>query len=460
MTAQAVHSGHRWLGTAGASIVESLIPNLPLFAIFFSRVSTHLPISWPLHPTMTMRRNSPPWGRPPWTIDSRPKLRPLPAHADFVVVGAGFAGLSAATWLAKLAPGKSVIVLESESIGHGASGRTGGMTLDQTARGPLRGLGDVLAGYKRILRALGIDSRLALPGAWELARHKTRKNSPISWDDSGTLGVVRKVPGGTVDPGKVVSGLARAAQRAGVQIVERAEVLAVSSSKNSAVRGSGAPLTLRVRTRLGRRVRPRSLAAGQVLLATNAASLSLTGLRHMAEPKLTFALATAPLKPAVLDSLGVSSRRPFYTLDMPYLWGRLLENNGIIFGSGLVPPPNSARSVFTRQPGARSAKIGFRDLIRFSIHKGAAAGLLASLESRVRRMHPALENVRVTHRWGGPILITKDFLPVFRRHAHNQNVLILAGFSGHGVALSVYLGQWAAQVLLGRRALPLWPGSR
>jgi glycine/D-amino acid oxidase-like deaminating enzyme len=34
--------------------------------------------------------------------------------------------------------------------------------------------------------------------------------------------------------------------------------------------------------------------------------------------------------------------------------------------------------------------------------------------------------------------------------------MILAGYNGHGVALSVYLGQWAAQALLTRRPLPRW----
>jgi glycine/D-amino acid oxidase-like deaminating enzyme len=47
--------------------------------------------------------------------------------------------------------------------------------------------------------------------------------------------------------------------------------------------------------------------------------------------------------------------------------------------------------------------------------------------------------------------------PVFRHHAHHKNILTLAGFSGHGVALSVYLGHWAAQSLLGQRPLPHWP---
>src|SRR5580658_5703303 len=83
-----------------------------------------------------MRRNSYPWGIPPWTVDFRPARHALPEHVDFVVIGAGFAGLSAAAWLARLAPDKSVLVLESESIGNGASGRTGGMALSETAAGP------------------------------------------------------------------------------------------------------------------------------------------------------------------------------------------------------------------------------------------------------------------------------------------------------------------------------------
>jgi glycine/D-amino acid oxidase-like deaminating enzyme len=35
-------------------------------------------------------------------------------------------------------------------------------------------------------------------------------------------------------------------------------------------------------------------------------------------------------------------------------------------------------------------------------------------------------------------------------------MMVLAGYNGHGVALSVYLGKWAAEALLGRRPLPPW----
>ncbi len=372
---------------------------------------------------------------------------------DFAIVGGGFSGLSAAAWLRRLAPGRSVLVLESASLGDGASGRTGGMALAETAAGKLPGLGDVLVGYKKILRAFRIDSRLTLPGVWELGRSapatngsdRVGKHSPISWNDSGELKVVRLVPGGTVDPGKVLAGLARAAENAGAQIVEHAEVRALDFSN---------PPRLHVRHKLRGRIRHKEIRAEQVLLATNAFSLELSGLRAAAVPKLTFALATAPLSAAQCKAIGLSSRRPFYTIDFPYLWGRLLESNGVIFGSGLVPA--SASTPFRAPTVSRSIKNSARDLHCYDVRRGQSASRLRWLESRVRNLHPALASVRITHRWGGPILFTEEMCPIFRRHPRSKHVMILAGYNGHGVALSVYLGKWAAEALLNLRALPRW----
>ncbi|HKV78447.1 MAG TPA: FAD-binding oxidoreductase [Candidatus Sulfotelmatobacter sp.] len=384
-----------------------------------------------------------PWGTPPWTIDFRPAARELPDKVEFAIVGGGFSGLSAAAWLRRIAPGRSVLVLESATLGDGASGRTGGMALTETAAGRLPGLGDVLAGYKEILRALRINSRLTLPGVWELGRTGTVKNSPISWNDSGELGVVKLVSGGTVDPGRVLAGLARAAGSAGSQIVENAEVKELDFST---------PLRLHVHYKISGRVQRKEIQAEQVLLATNAFSQELSDLREVTAPKLTFALATAPLSTAQLKEIGLSSRRPFYTIDFPYLWGRLLENNGVIFGAGLVPPYTGKPSLFPL--GDRSNRSSTPNLRRYDVRRGEAAERLHSLEDRVRHLHPALKAVRITHRWGGPILLTEGMLPIFRNHSQSKQVVILGGYNGHGVALSVYLGKWAAEALLGRRPLP------
>ena len=298
-----------------------------------------------------------------------------------------------------------------------------------------------------MLGTLRIDSGLELPGVYELGRSNPAKDSPICWSDFGDLRVVRTVPGGAVDPGKVVAGLARAAEKAGARIIERAEVQAIECTN---------PPCLCVRRKVRGCIQQEKIRASQILLAVNAFSLGLSGLRGSTQSKLTLAMATAPLSLSQLKTIGLSSRRPFYTVDLPYLWGRLLDSNGLVFGAGLVPAPATIASLFGKPARERSPDYAAPNLYRFDVRKGEAAESFRWLEDRVRHLHPALESVRITHRWAGPILFTERMRPVFRRHPRSKNVMVLAGYNGHGVALSAYLGRWAAEVLLDCRSLPPW----
>ncbi|MDP9337366.1 MAG: FAD-binding oxidoreductase [Acidobacteriota bacterium] len=234
------------------------------------------------------------WGNPPWQIDFHAPGRALPREVDFAIVGGGFSGLSAACHLRQAHPEKTTVVFEADCVGAGSSGHTGGMTLAESAAGDLPGLGDVLKGFTKIQHELRIDCDFSLPGAWELGRKHVRKDSPVSWNDSGTLGVVGTVPGGFVDPGKLISGLAQAAERLGAAVFENSRVQKLLYQE---------PLELEV---AGQRVR-----AGSVLIATNAESLELSDLSGGAEPKFTLALATEGLSEAQLKELGLSSRQPF-----------------------------------------------------------------------------------------------------------------------------------------------------
>lgn len=363
------------------------------------------------------------WGLPPWVIDFRPAgdMRAIPEEVDFAIVGGGFTGLAAAACLQRIDPSRSVVVFEAERIGAGASGHTGGMCLGDTAIGPMPGLGDVLSGFSELLRELEVECDLSLRGASELARKKDGAASPIHWNDSGDLHIVEEVPGGTIDPGKMGSGLGRAAEKLGAMIFENAPVENVEF---------GAPIRLQV---AGREVRAR-----RVLFATNALSLELSGMAASAQSKFTLALATEPLNEEQLSEIGLASRKPFYTVDFPYLWGRLLDTNGVIFGSGLVHFKD------------------WREVRELEIDAGEAGELMARLEKRVHGLHLALREVKVTHRWGGPILVAEEWQPVFARHAKSADAFVLGAYSGHGVALSVYLGNRAAEVMLGRRELPKW----
>ena len=370
---------------------------------------------------MILRTHKHPWGAPPWEIDFKPQRRALPKYCVFAVVGAGFTGLAAAAWLRRVTPHSSVVVVEAAHIGAGASGRTGGMVLSESAAGDLPGLGDVLAGFQKILQTLEVKCDLELNGAWEIARRGGRKSSPIEWQDSGTLRVVDEVPGGTLDPGKLVSGLARAAHDAGAAIYENHPVEKVAWEN-----------VPELKLQRGR------LRAGKVLFATNALSLALTGLKHDGQARLTLAASSAPVTDKFLEEIGLAERKPFYTTDLPYLWGRVRHDNSIVWGAGLVAAPRS------------------RNLERVDIAGKKSSETFDSLESRIRHMHPALADIRFTRRWGGPILFRDNWRPVFEWHPESRDAIVLGAFAGHGVALSSYLGRWAAEALVGLRELPSW----
>src|SRR5580704_16972178 len=233
------------------------------------------------------------WGTPPWPIRFKPRPSALPASVDFAIVGGGFTGLAAAAWLKRLAPEKSVAVFEAFKVGEGASGRTGGMALAETAAGDMPGLGDVLSGFQKILHTLHVQCDLDLHGAWEIARKDGRNDSPIAWNDSGTLRVMKHVPGGTVDPGKLVAGLGRSAQRLGAKIHEHHRVTHVAWHRE--------PVLTIERPRLAKRSSgcEHTLTAGKVLFATNALSLRVSGMTHGTHARLTLALLTEPVPESV-----------------------------------------------------------------------------------------------------------------------------------------------------------------
>jgi glycine/D-amino acid oxidase-like deaminating enzyme len=174
--------------------------------------------------------------------------------------------------------------------------------------------------------------------------------------------------------------------------------------------------------------------AERVVFATNAFCLDLLGLQQVAGNVHTIAVATEPLADAVFEAIGWRTRTPFYTLDHPYLWGRVTAEGRAIIGGGL-----------TGHGAVENTRVDAPD----------AAQLFESLERRIHALHPALQPIRLTHRWVGPLCITHDGKPIIASQ-HDGRVLIATGYRGHGVALSVRVGKLLAEVLAGQGSLPAW----
>jgi glycine/D-amino acid oxidase-like deaminating enzyme len=109
----------------------------------------------------------------------------------------------------------------------------------------------------------------------------------------------------------------------------------------------------------------------------------------------------------------------------------------VVFGAGLVFPHDG-------------------DVRGVALDASEAAESMARLEARVRGLHPALAAVPVTHRWGGPIAFPPGGTPILSRVPGAPGVITYAGCAGHGIALSVRVGQLIAAAIADGTPLPGW----
>ncbi len=355
-----------------------------------------------------------PWLAPPFLTTSEP-----PHHQSAIIVGAGLTGLSTAYHLAQR--GMDVAVIDAAAIGNGASGRTGGLALEDTAAGVRDGVEDCLPFLGRLVSDVGIACDLRLRGCRELAHVTAHPHGTWAWREDGSY-LVRQgmVPGGTVDPCALLQGLAHAAVAAGATIHEHQAVTTLEP---------GAPNRLQVSGRV--------VTAEYVVLALNAYTPTVHPIPCAVRAALTFALCTAPLSDTTIDELGLADGRPFYTADTPYLWGRTLADGRLVLGAGLTFDPDN-------------------DPCRIAVDQGDAAQALARLEARVRRFHPRLARVEITHRWGGPVAFRADAEPLIAHHPETERMILTGAYAGHGVALSVRIGALVAAAIADGQALPPW----
>src|SRR5712691_1430610 len=323
-----------------------------------------------------------PWGEPLWSfpIPVTPHHLTDGLRVDVAIVGAGFTGLATAHYVCQLCPNWRVAVFETRQVGNGASGRTGALVLEDTSVGPLPGVGNCIATLQELVNTQGIQCDLRVAGCWEIGRRHGQPASPIRWTDQGTVRVVNEIPGGAFDPRKFLAGLAEIVQRAEGQIFEHAPVTGLDIERRRGVR-----LT----------VAGHAVYAERAVFATNPWCLSLLGLHSQAEGVHTVAVATEPLADAIFDAIGWATRTPFYTLDLPYLWGRVTADGCAVIGAGTT---------------------GRGDVDNAHADAPDAVHLFESLQRRIRGLHPALCNVLITHRWMGPICGTSDNMPIITSH--------------------------------------------
>lgn len=361
-------------------------------------------------------------------------------QADVLVVGGGFAGLSAALELAQ--KGLSVVLLEADRIGSGASGRNGGQAIVGYAsgQGPFEeqlGAADAQRAWDLSLQAVElIEQRIATHGIdcdWQRGytyvadspkkaralreefEDHSRRGVACEWAEGAGVArfirspryvaAFRENTSGHLHPLKYALGLARAAQAAGVRVFEHSPVTGLQ-------RGS----TLVARTAQGQVSARFGVLAGNCMLPEFGPRVA-PEIAPRIMPVGTYIVGTEPLDPALCE--------------------RLIPGNAAVCDNNFVLD-------YFRFSADRRMLFGGR----VSYTTMTPPNLKGVMAQRMGAVFPELANVAVPYVWGGFVDISMNRAPDFGRLG--DNLYYLQGFSGHGVALTGLAGQLVAEAVAGQ----------
>jgi len=339
-----------------------------------------------------------PLGEPPWDPPVRLPPASIPSLADVAIVGAGMTGLSAAIALASK---RHVIVIEHR-FGSGATCRSGGIVLGETLVGPAPGFSGCEESLRSWIVEHEIECGLRWNGCLELSRRKTLSPGPIDWHDDGQVRFERRVNGGVLDPTRLLRGLAGALLRNGCALADGVGVESIEPAGDR----------VRLVTTGG------DLWARDVVMAVDAMSGNPSA-DPWDERAFTVAMQTAPLEEIAIRAMGLGPDLPFYTSDLPLLWGRVMPDQSLLIGRELIREPTPDLPALFSDAGSRLAE-------------------------RVRRLHPALRDVGIRRVWAGPIARTRRGVPVVAQDARVSRLLWAGGYGGHGLAQAFRLGRVVA----------------
>ena len=373
---------------------------------------------------------------------------------DIAIVGGGFTGLWTARSLKEIDRNLRIAIIEKEVCGFGASGRNGGWASAlfaasdakiaresgmSQAHAMRQAMNESIGAIERATREDGIECHFAQGGTIVMARNDAQVSrshdeilearslgfgeDTVHWldaKDAATVLRARNVMGGTytphcasLQPAKLVRGLSDSLERKGVVIYEQTTARSLhpgtAHSRPYVVTENG------------------TVRADVVVRATEGWTSQFQESRKAVIPVYSLMIATEPLSQEQWFEIGLQNRETFADHRHMVIYGQRTHDGRIAFGG-------------------RGAPYHFGSTIKSSYNQNQK--VFATLRATLLDLFPHLSNVAITHQWGGPLGIPRDWYSSVT-FDKTTGMAAAGGYVGDGVTTSNLAGRTLADLILG-----------
>jgi glycine/D-amino acid oxidase-like deaminating enzyme len=371
-----------------------------------------------------------------------------PLEVDVAIVGAGLTGLWTAYYLRRADPGLRVALLERHVAGFGASGRNGGwclgfLPMDLERLAHRAGHGPTMALQRELFRTVdevgrvaeleGVDCHWRKGGTLQLAtspvqlgrlqaRAAQARRMGLGDADLDLLGPAEagrriRVPGllgavwsphcAAIDPARLVRGLARTVERHGARIYETTPATRIRPGRVDTARG-------RVRAEV-------------VVRATEGYTPTLPGSHRTVVPLYSLMVATEPLPAAAWEQVGWDGHETVAAGGHLFVYAQRTLDGRVAFGG-------------------RGAPYHFGSRVRAAYDLDGRVH--DSLRTALAELLPPAGRARLTHRWGGPLGVARDWTASVGLD-RASGLAWAGGYVGDGVAAANLAGRTLADLVTG-----------
>jgi glycine/D-amino acid oxidase-like deaminating enzyme len=369
--------------------------------------------------------------------------------ADVAIVGGGYTGLWTAYYLLKAEPTLDVVIVERDIAGFGASGRNGGWcsalfaaSYDNIAKH--HGRSGVIAMQRAMFETVdevgsaclteGIDADFHKGGTLTLVTAPMQEqrvrayiaearawgfgDEDYRWlDETETRARIRVEGAGPavftphcarIHPAKLVRGLARVVAGLGARIYELTPAIDIEPGIVTTARGT--------------------ITAGTVVRATEAYTVQLPGHRRTLVPLYSLMVATEPLAEDVWRAIGWDGYETLHDGRHLLIYAQRTADGRIAMGG-------------------RGAPYSFGSKIDDTFDRVDVVH--AAIEATLKALFPQAADARITHRWGGPVGVPRDWFSSVG-YDPSEGIAWAGGYVGDGVSTTNLAGRTLRDLLLER----------